>query len=459
MKRSLNPANSPESSQKRCLPRRNFLRGLGTAIALPAVESLFHHQPAQAAISGSAKRLVFIFMPNGANMKEWTPTTEGGDYQLSPILKSLQPFQQDLLVLSGLSNMAANVSVAGGHARGLSTFLTGVLAHKTAGRDIRAGVSVDQLAAQYVGDQTRLRSLELGCEIGRSSGNCDSGYSCAYSNNLSWRNPTTPVPADINPRSVFDRLFFDRGTVGDEARAQRDFFQKSVLDFAREDARQLKTKLGITDRQKIDEYLTSIRDLERRVERASQPDAADQDEFPLARPQGIPHDFGEHVRLMCDLLVVALQADITRTCSLMLGRAGSNRSYSFIGIPEGHHWLSHHGGDQNKHEKISRINQYLVEHFAYLLGKMKSVREGDATLLDNSLVVYGSGISDGNSHNYDSLPILLAGRGGGTIQPGRHLHYPDNEPLMNLFLAMLQAVDIPVDSLGDSTRPLSEITT
>ena len=442
----------------RRLRRRTFLRGLGTVIALPALESLLPVQAAQAASAGSAKRMVFVFMPNGANMKHWIPTSEGSDYQLSPILKPLEPFKQDLLVLSGLSNMAAHVSKPGGHARGLSTFLTGVLAHKTAGRDIRAGISVDQIAAEHVGHQTRLRSLELGCETGRSSGNCDSGYSCAYSNNLSWRTPTTPAPADINPRSVFDRLFFNVGSAGDEARAQRDFFQKSVLDFATEDARQLKTKLGITDRRKVEEYLTSIRDLEQRVQRAEQEDAETRGEFPLTRPKGVPHDFGEHVRLMCDLLVVALQGDMTRTCSLMLGRAGSNRSYSSIGIPDGHHWLSHHGGDEKKHDKITRINRYLVEHFAYLLGKLKSIEEGESSLLDNCMVLYGSGISDGNSHNYNNLPIVLAGRGGGTIQPGRHIHYADNEPLMNLFLAMLHCADIDVDTIGDSSRPLTEIT-
>ena len=454
MKNSLLSKNSPE---KHGFSRRNFLRGLGTVIALPTLESLLPIRAVQAAATESPKRLVFIFMPNGANMKKWIPTSEGTDYQLSPILKPLEPFKQDLLVLSGLSNMAANVSKPGGHARGLSTFLTGVLARKTAGRDIRAGISVDQLAAQHLGDQTRLRSLELGCEIGRSSGNCDSGYSCAYSNNLSWRSPTTPVPSDINPRSVFDRLFFDRGTTGDEARAQRDFFQKSVLDFAQDDAQQLKTKLGITDRHKVDEYLTSIRDLERRVERAEQQDPVERGDFPITRPRGIPHDFREHIRLMSDLMVVALQGDMTRTCSLMYGRAGSNRSYSFIGIPDGHHWLSHHGGDENKHEKISQINHYLVEQFAYLLGKMKSVREGESTLLDNCMILYGSGISDGNAHNYNNLPILLAGRGGGTIQPGSHIHYPDNEPLMNLFLVMLRSVGIPIDSIGDSSRPLSGI--
>ena len=458
MNASLFSQNGFGSSKSHGVPRRNFLRGVGTVIALPFLESLGRVQSARAATTGNAKRLVFVFMPNGANMKEWIPTSEGSDYELSPILQPLQPFKQDLLVLSGLSNMAANVSKPGGHARGLSSFLTGVLARKTAGRDIRAGISVDQLAAQYVGDQTRLRSLELGCEIGRSSGNCDSGYSCAYSNNMSWSSPNTPVPTDINPRSVFDRLFFNAGAASDEARAQRDFFQKSVIDFAQDDARQLKKKLGITDRHKVEEYLTSIRDLERRVERAERGDAAEDGEFPLTRPKGIPHDFGEHVRLMCDLMVVALQADMTRTCSLMFGRAGSNRSYSFIGIPDGHHWLSHHGGDEQKHAKISQINRYLVEHFAYLLDKMKSVSEGESSLLDNSMVVYGSGISDGNAHNYNNLPILLAGRGGGLIQPGSHIHYPDNEPLMNLFLTMLQGVDIPVDSIGDSTGPLAGIT-
>lgn len=445
------------------LSRRAFLRGLGTVIALPALESLLPANEAKDAPGESKaapKRMVFVFMPNGAHMPGWTPTAEGSDYKLPWILEPLKPFKKDLLVLSGLAHATgrAGPDGAGDHARALATFLTGVRAKKTFGKDIRAGVSVDQIAAQHVGKQTRLASLELGCEIGRSSGNCDSGYSCAYSNNLSWRTPTTPVPADINPRSVFDRLFFNIGAAGDEARAQRDLFQKSVLDFALEDARQLKAKLGITDRRKVDEYLSSVRDLERRVHRSDNDPETDVGDSQLARPKGIPNDFGEHVRLMADLIAVALHGDITRTCTLMLGRAGSNRSYPFIGVSDGHHWLSHHGGDAEKQAKIRQINRFLVEQFAYLLGKLKSIQEGDRSLLDNCMIVYGSGIADGNAHNHDNLPILLAGRDGGTIDPGRHIRYTDHEPLMNLYLAMLRRAGIKIDSVGDSKRPLPGLT-
>ncbi|MAV35911.1 MAG: hypothetical protein CMJ59_10665 [Planctomycetaceae bacterium] len=444
-------------------PRRSFLRGLGTVIALPALESLLPAAETDGPPETARKapqRMVFVFMPNGAHMADWTPVAEGSDYALPWILEPLESFRQDLLVLSGLTHATGTAGPDGGgdHARALATFLTGVRAKKTFGKDIRAGYSVDQIAAQHIGHHTRLTSLELGCEIGRSSGNCDTGYSCAYSNNLSWRTPNTPAPADINPRSVFDRLFFNVGTSGDEARAQRDLFAKSVIDFALEDARQLKAKLGNTDRRKVDEYLSSIRDIERRVKRIETATATESADRRLQRPTGIPHDFGEHVRLMADLLVIAFQGDVTRISTLMLGRAGSNRSYPFIGVPDGHHWLSHHGGDKEKQIKIRKINRFLVEQFAYFLGKLKSIKEGERTMLDNCMIVYGSGIADGNAHNHDNLPVLLAGNGGGSVESGRHIRYADNEPLMNLYLAMLQRLGIDIESVGDSQRPLPGLT-
>ena len=447
---------SPDSA----LPRRTFLRGLGTVITLPALESLLPAKEATEAAHQAPKRMLYVFMPNGAHMPDWTPTAEGTDYELPWILEPLERFKQDLLVLSGLEHATGTAGPDGGgdHARALATFLTGVRAKKTFGKDIRAGISVDQIAARHIGHHTRLASLELGCEIGRSSGNCDTGYSCAYSNNLSWRTPNTPAPADINPRSVFDRLFFDVGTVGDEARAQRDLFAKSVLDFALEDARQLKKKLGSTDRRKLDEYLASVRDIERRVKRTESEAATESADRRLKRPEGIPHGFGEHIRLMADLLTIAFQGDVTRVTTLMLGRAGSNRSYPFIGVSDGHHWLSHHGGDEDKQLKIRKINRFLIEQFAYLLGKLKSIQEGDRTLLDNCMIVYGSGIADGNAHNHDNLPVLLAGQGAGSIETGRHIRYTDHEPLMNLYLAMLHHAGINFDAIGDSTRPLPGLT-
>ncbi len=443
------------------ISRRTILRGLGTAIALPWLEAMAPAADlARRGLAGpSPRRMAFLYVPNGAHMQDWTPETFGDDFELPFILEPLAPFRDDLLVLSGLAQDGAFAHGDGGgdHARSLACFLTGVHPLKT-DSNIRVGVSVDQVAAQKIGKATRFPSLELGIERGAQAGACDTGYSCAYSSNISWRTPTTPMAKEVNPRLVFDRLFGAPAPgVSGTDRAKRDFYRRSVLDFVSEDASQLRNRLGTNDRRKMDEYLTAVREIELRVASAEKaPSAADLPED-VKRPVGVPSDYREHIRLMADLMVLAFQGDVTRISTFMFANEGSNRSYGFIDVPEGHHDLSHHGGERAKHEKIRKINRFHVEQLAYLLGRLKSIPEGDSTLLNNTMLVYGSGIGDGNRHNHNDLPILLAGQGGGTIATGRHVKCPKNTPLNNLYLSMLDRMDCPVDSLGDSKGRLSDL--
>jgi Protein of unknown function (DUF1552) len=447
-------------TQARRLSRRTVLRGLGTAIALPWLEAM---APGAGPVTPSgalpprARRMAFLYVPNGVHMTDWRPKQEGAGFMLSPTLEPLQPFRDELLVLTGLAqhNSEALGDGGGDHARALSCFLTGVHPLKTDGANIHVGTSVDQVAASRLGSQTRLPSLELGLERGGQSGNCDSGYSCAYSSNISWRSPTTPMAKEINPRSVFDRLFAGRGKTGSAAdRQKRELYKKSILDFALEDAQQLRGRVGLSDRRKLDEYLTSLREIEQRISRAERSTGA----LPggATRPAGIPKDFAEHAHLMFDLIALAFQTDTTRICTFMFANEGSSRPYPMIGVPEGHHDLSHHGNDPKKQAKLAKINRFHIELFAYLLGKLRGIREGDQSLLDASLIVYGSGISDGNAHNHDDLPVLLAGKGGGTIKPGRHVKYSP-QPLNNLYLSLLDRMDAPTDRLGDSTGRLAKL--
>lgn len=414
---------------------------------------------AEATKAGStAKRVAFLYVPNGIHMQAWTPEAVGADFSLPSTLEPLKPFQDDLLVLSGLAqkNAAALGDGGGDHARSLSCFLTGAHPFKTDGANLRAGVSVDQVAAARIGRLTRLPSLELGTERGGQSGNCDSGYSCAYSSNISWRSATMPMAKEVNPKLVFDRLFSNRSQKGSAAdRLKRAYYQKSIIDFVQEDARQLRKKLGMTDRRKIDEYLTAVREIELRIDRDGSQIARPVEDHP--QPGGIPSDFGEHIRLMFDLIALAFQGDVARITTFMYANEGSNRAYTDIKVPEGHHELSHHGNDPKKHEKLKKINHFHVEQLAYLLGKLKSIREGEKTLLDNTTLVYGSGIGDGNRHNHDDLPILVAGRGGGAIKTGRHVKYDKGTPLNNLYLSILDNLGAPVDSLGDSTGRLPNV--
>ena len=446
------------------LSRRAALRGIGAAVALPWLEAM---SPASAwagdvgGAGGIPRRIAFLYVPNGVHMADWTPAEAGAGFRMPPTLKPMEPFRDDLLVLSGLAQQNASPlgDEGGDHARSLACFLTGAHPLKTDGANIRAGVSIDQVAAMQIGHRTRLPSLELGIDASAQAGSCDSGYSCAYSSNISWKSENMPMAKEIDPGLLFDRLFGTRPRDASPAdRARRERRQRSVLDFVLEDARQLHAQLGANDRRKIDEYLNAVREIERRIQLARAFEAGARPTPGVARPGGIPSDLREHIRLMLDLLALAFQADVTRIGTFMFANEASNRAYPFLNVPDGHHDLSHHGNDPKKHEKIKAINRFHVEQFAYLLGRLRSMKEGDGTLLDHVMVVYGSGISDGDRHNHDDLPILLAGKGGGSVTPGRHVKY-DLVPLNNLYLAMLDRMGVRVDRHGDSTGPLGMLST
>ena len=440
------------------LSRRTVLRGLGTMIALPWLESMGSLTAWAAGTPGkktAPNRMAFLYVPNGKDMANWTPSAEGALGELPPILSALAPVKNDLLVLTGLTSDPARAPGDGGgdHARAMASFLTGAQPRKTDGTDIRAAISVDQLAAARVGEQTRLPSLEIGCEASAMAGNCDSGYSCVYSSTMSWKTPTQPLPKEVNPKMVFERLFGSQGSV---ERAHRYTSRKSILDFIRDDTRALATKISYTDRQKLGEYFTSIREVEQRMDRLAQlpPITAPGG---VAAPQGVPGDYAEHLRLMCDMLVLAFQADVTRICTFVLANEGSNKNYPSLGVREGHHELSHHGHDAEKIRKVREINKFHVAQLAYLLQKLKSIREGDGTLLDHCMIAYGSGNSDGDRHNHDDLPVLLAGRGGGTIKTGRHIRVGKETPVANLWCSMLDRMDVRIPFVGDSTGTLTAL--
>jgi hypothetical protein len=435
------------------ISRRTALRGLGACVALPLLEAMAPVQSA-AAMRSAPRRMAFVYVPNGVHMADWTPAAAGPLTELPPSLQPLQPFRRDLLVLSGLTLDSARAHGDGGgdHARAMAAFLTGQHPHKTNGADLQAGISVDQLAARTVGQSTRFASLEIGCEGGSNAGNCDHGYSCVYQANLSWRGPATPAAKEIDPRLLFERLFGCRDPRDRAERVRRERDDQSLLDFVAEDAGRLRTKLGAGDRRKLDEYLTAVREIEQRLRRA-QP-AVEVGRTKYARPVGVPGDYREHLRLMGDLLVLAFQADLTRITTFVFANDGSNRPYRNLGVSEGHHDISHHGGSQDKKTKIQKINQFHIEQLAYVLGKLQSIKEGSGTLLDYCMIVYGSGISDGDRHNHDNLPILLAGKGGGTLTTGCHFRYAKETPLTNLYVSLLDRMGVPTASFGDSTGSL-----
>ncbi|HEX8911762.1 MAG TPA: DUF1552 domain-containing protein [Humisphaera sp.] len=454
------------------LSRRTILRGLGTAMALPLFDAMLPGNGlAMAASTGAANatkaaypvRLGFMFIPNGVNYPAWTPSGEGANFQLSKLLEPLAKVKNDINVMTGLAldNARAKGDGPGDHARSAAAFLTGAHPYKTAGRDIKLGVSVDQIAANGIGAKTKLPSLELGLDKGQIAGECDSGYSCAYVSNISWRGETTPMPKEIDPSSLFDRLFGAgdaRGaSAAEQAKAARR--RKSVLDFVAEDSKRLERKLGASDRQKFDEFTTSIREIEKRIDLSKANDAALAKAVTptIDRPDGIPGTTAEHMRLMVDLLVLAYQMDLTRVATVMVARDGSNRNFPDLGIKEGHHSLSHHSGDAAKMAAIQKIDQFHMAQLAYFVERLKSVKEGDKTLLDNTMLVCGSGIGDGNRHNHENLPIVLAGRGGGAVKTGRHVVYQRNTPLCNLYVSMLNAAGVKADRFGDSTGPLGSL--
>lgn len=452
-------------SIKSGLGRRGFLRGLGAAVALPSLESM---RPLLAATTtkgvgltanGSPLRMAYIYTPNGVNTETWFPRGRGSSYKLSESMAPLEEFRDDMQIVSGFAheNAENGGDGAGDHARSNATFLTGQRAKKTAGSDIKLGISVDQVAARAALDTTRLSSLEMTCDRNRRSGRCDSGYSCAYQFNLSWRSETQPMSPEASPRQVFERLF-GSGSTKDRKKSlmQRVNAQKSVLDFISDDAKALHRSLGRNDQLKLDEYLNGVREIERRV---SKSEALGLPVDPgVSAPRGKPEDHGEHMRLMSDMMVLAFKTDSTRISSLMFAHDGSNRSFQDIGVSEGHHSLSHHKGKKDNLEKIRKIDEFYIEQFAYFMKAMKETEDVDGnSLLHNSMIVYGSGISDGNSHSHRNLPIIVGGNAGGNFKTGRHLELRGDVPLSNLYVRMLNEFGVEDKRFGDSTGSLKKV--
>ncbi|HHY85313.1 MAG TPA: DUF1552 domain-containing protein [Verrucomicrobia bacterium] len=441
--------------------RRRFLRGIGACLALPAFESLRPLSVLAAPAPVAPVRMAVFYVPNGTIPSSWWPSGNGGrDFALPKTLEPLESVRHQLQLISGLDNLSANPGPdgAGDHARAGGTFLTGVRIRKTAGSDIYAGVSIDQVLAQRIGHLTRFPSLELTCDAVRKSGNCDSGYSCAYEYNLSWRSPTQPLTPESNPRLVFERLFGSGSR--DERRAnleRRRQEQRSILDFVLEDARSLRRNLEGRDRDKLDHYLTSVRDIEQRIERAERMPVPNPD---MAAPPGIPPSYEEHIALMFDMLLLAFQTDSTRIATMLLAGEGSNRPFPHIGISSGHHDLTHHKNNPEMIRQVEQIDRWYVQQFARFLEKMENTRDVDGrSLLDNSLIVYGSGNADGNRHTHTNLPILLAGRGGSALRPGRYVKVKST-PLTNLFLSIADRMGAPdIEQHGDSTGKLEGVLT
>lgn len=446
--------------------RRNFLRGLGACLALPALETFAPRALAASTAaasriattaSGAPLRMAFLYFPNGAIPRQWRPNGVGRDFQFGNTLAPLESLRHRVQVLSGLEHLNATAGSDGGgdHARANGTFLTGVRVKKTAGSDIRAGVSVDQIAAQRIGSLTRFASLELSCDPHRKSGGCDSGYSCAYESNLAWRTPTSPLSPESNPRLVFERLFGsgnhgERGASLQQRRAQ----QRSILDFVMDDAKSIHNKLTHRDKAKMDEYLTGVREIEQRIVTAENfKNIPDPD---MASPSGIPTSYSEYTRLMFQMMALAFETDATRISTLLLAHDGSNRSFPELEIPEGHHVLSHHREDQDMIRKVEKIDRFYAERFAEFLNILESKQDADGqSILHNSMIVYGCGNSDGNRHSHNDLPVVLAGNGGGTLNPGRHVETPAT-PMCNLYLDMLDKMGVPsLDRFGDSTGRLT----
>ena len=434
--------------------RRLFLKGLGAAISLPVFESARSLAAASdsaralaTTATGSPLRMAYLYVPNGVNVAKW----KSGE-----TLAPLQKYRKHFSVIEGLEAEKASSGGDGGgaHARSNAAFLTGVRPKKTAGADISLGQSVDQYAAARLGQAARFRSLELGTDKVRKSGSCDSGYSCAYQYNLSWRSETLPMTPESNPRLLFERLF-GKGSAKERSESQerRRASERSILDFVNEDAKKLNEELGQGDRLKLDEYLTSVREIERRIEQAEQWPLPDSNN--LQTPEGIPVTFQEHLRLMFDMLLLAFETDSTRVATFLMSREGSNRNFNHIGVPEGHHTLSHHGKNEQKMAKIAKVDLFYMEQLAYFLERAEAKKDIDGkSILDNSMILYGSGISDGNRHVNRDLPIIMAGGGGGVLMPGKDINLPSDTPITNLYLRMLHEMGISAERFGDSTGVL-----
>jgi hypothetical protein len=449
---------------RRKLDRRTMLRGMGAAIALPFLDAMVPALAAPAA-KASPLRMAFCYVPNGIIMEEWLPEMPEGEVLPLPaefprVTRHLQTFREDFMMLGGMTCNGGRAlgDGPGDHGRAGANYLTASHPRKTSGKDIWVGVSMDQIAAARIGSETRFASLELGCEEGLQGGNCDSGYSCAYSNSISWRTPSSPLAPEVRPRAVFERLFgsadYERDPV---KREQQRELRGSILDAVLSSAQSLKTTLGATDQRKLDEYTFAVRDIEKRIEKVEQA-GKDQPAPTIDAPSaGVPDNFEEHARLMYDLMLMAFQSNATRVITMLIASEGSSRPYREIGIAEGHHGLTHHMGDKEKIEKVTQINELHAKQFAYFLEKLKATHDGDGTLLDHSMIVYGSGIADGNHHVHDHVPTLLAGRGNGTLKPGRYLRYPDETPLGNLWVSMLDRMGATGEKVGDSNGTLANL--
>lgn len=436
------------------LSRRTMLRGIGTTIALPFLEAMMPAAKA-ADIAARPKRLQIFYSPNGMMMETFRPATQGKGLVLPPTLQPLAAHRDGITVVSGLGHpmAAAMGDRPAGHGRSCPAFLTGVHVRQTEGTDIRCGISVDQVFAKHLGDATQLSSLELGIDQASLLGSCDIGYSCAYTNGISWLSPTVPLPVTANPRDVFERLFGDGDALDAASRRAQLRRQSSLLDFVMDDTARLSGQLGTEDRRKLDEYLEATRDIERRIQKATNSPAAVQ-AAGIERPAGIPESFDEHVRLMIDLQVLAMQADITRIGSFMIGRELSNRTYPEIGVPDSHHMLSHHGDNPEKKAKLSKINRHHMEYFAYYLDRMAATKDGEASLLDRTLVLRGSAFGDPNVHDHMDLPVIVA---GGLVKGDRHIVAEKGTTMSNLLLASLHLLDVPAPAIGDSTGPLKAL--
>jgi len=443
--------------RKLAMPRRTFLRGAGATVALPLLDAMV---PALSALSTTAaapvRRLGFVYIPNGAVMQQWTPAETGSGFALSPILQPLAPYKDQLTVVTGLAHGQAEPLGDGNgeHSRASATWLNGVHPKQTEGADVQAGMTADQIAAAGLGQDTPLPSLELAIDLDGLVGNCENGYSCVYLNTVAWRSATTPLPMENNPRVVFERLFGDGGTTEQRvAEMRRD---RSILDSVTDDLAALERNVGGGDRARIDQYLDSVRALERRIQLAEAQSATV--ELPdLDRPVGIPGTYEDHVKLMFDLLALAYQADLTRVFTFMLGRELGGRTYPHLGVPDPHHGLSHHRNDPEKLDKLARINTYHMGLFAHFLENLQSTSDGDGSLLDHSMVMYGGGLGDSNDHAHFDLPELVVGGGAGRLRGGRHLRYPKDTPVNNLLVSMLDKAGLPAERFGDATGQIREL--
>ena len=439
---------------KKHLPRRTFLKGVGVSLALPLLDSMIPARTLLAQTAGKPlSRLGFVYVPHGAIMDKWTPATEGAGFEFTPILKPLEPFRDRLNVVSGLGHRAADTTAV--HSLSPTTWLSGVRPKATQGVDAFAGVTADQIAAQQIGQDTVLPSMELATEDHSGLiGSCDRDYGCIYMNTLSWRTPTTPMPMEINPRKVFERMFGQGGSATERlARIKED---KSILDAITKDVASLQVQLGPSDRQMMTQYLENVREIERRIQRAETSQGDEDLQLP-ARPAGVPFDYEEHIKLMYDLITLAYQADVTRVITFMVSREVSNRTYPQVGVTDGHHAISHHQNRAEKMEKNVKIQTYNISQFGYFLEKLKNTPDGDGSLLDHAALLYGSNMSNSNAHDHYPLPNLVVGGATGRMQGGRHLKYADHTPMTNLLVTMLDKAGVKQETLGDSTGTLANV--